>query len=61
VTQKLEKVIFLYAVTPSPLENGVFVVQKPPCLSLCTYYSPQGRKSKNCACKTGLEMEISSW
>jgi len=53
--------MFLYAITPPPLENGVFLVQKPPCLTLCTHYSPQARKSKNCACKTGLEIEISGW
>ena len=62
VLQKLEKkIMFLNAITPPPLENGVFLVQKPRCLSLCTYYSPQVRKSKNCACESGLEMEISGW
>jgi hypothetical protein len=41
VSQKLEKIMFLSAVTSAPLEDGVFVVQTPPCRSLCTYYSPQ--------------------
>jgi len=58
MSQKLEKTIFLYAITSLTLENWVFLVQKSPCLSLYAYYGPQLRKSKNC--KTGLEMEINS-